>query len=488
MNLEWITDDVLNKVKRLKVLVIGDVILDRYVVGKVGRISQEAPVPVVHVSEETRKLGGAANVAVNLTAMGAKVSLAGVVGDDAPGRLVKDLLKEQKINSKNLVFDKERLTIQKTRILSAGQQIVRVDRENTNATSEKCRDKMLVLISSISSFDFVIISDYRKGLMSRLVLNKVISQCKKSSVPVFVDPKGEDFSIYKGADFITPNLKETEIASGLRIKNETSLRRAATKLLKITEAKNIIVTRGKEGASTFPAAGKSTHIKARAREVFDVTGAGDTFVSHLAIGYYLTSDVVKASNMANLASGIVVSKVGAASVSSLELLSAARKTDSLRKYKTSKELKEILRQEKSRRKKIVFTNGYFDLLHVGHIKFFHKARDLGDVLVVAINSDSSVRKIKGHPRPFIDEIERIEILSSIESIDYVTVFDEEDPIELIKTLRPDVLVKGKNIKKEQVVGGDVVQSYGGTVKMLPLFHGILTSDLIKNLNKNKKNR
>jgi D-beta-D-heptose 7-phosphate kinase/D-beta-D-heptose 1-phosphate adenosyltransferase len=481
-----IIDEILKKIAGRRVLVVGDIMLDRYIRGTAERISPEAPVPVLKVREETSSPGGAGNVALNLLTLGARVEIAGVVGNDPDGKALVKELKDSGAGTSSIVTDPGRPTTTKTRLVSGTSQIARMDRE-TSAPLPKNIEKALAasIKKTLSKFrpHAVIISDYDKGAVTESLVREIVKLSGKAGIFVSADPKGLDYSKYLGVDAITPNLSEAESATGIKIENEASLKKAAERLLDITGAYVAVITMGGKGMSYFSSDGEHGSVPSLAREVFDVTGAGDTAVSVFTLAYVSTGDLGASVTAANAAAGITVGKSGAASVTPGEMLShfrAAGEEDSSR-FKTRKELANILSGLRARGKKVVFTNGCFDLFHAGHIRLLNDARKLGDVLVVAINSDASVSRLKGRERPYVAESGRAALLSSLGCVDYVTVFGEDTPLELIKELRPDVLVKGGDYKPEDVVGKDVVEAGGGEVKIIPLVDGLSTSSIARKI-------
>jgi D-beta-D-heptose 7-phosphate kinase/D-beta-D-heptose 1-phosphate adenosyltransferase len=477
-----ITIDDLKRYEDLHILVIGDIILDRYIWGSVERTSPEAPVPIVRVESESWVLGGAANVAHNLISMGAKVSLAGIIGRDDNGLKVTQLLDESGIQHQLVVADSSRPTILKTRILAQGQQMIRVDRERQDLVSNEVKKRLLARLEKlIGRVNGIILSDYAKGLLTPDFLSKIISAAHAKRRPIVCDPKALDFKKYRGVDILTPNSREAQDATRIAIKDEASLRKAGFTLLCNLRSKAIAITRGREGVSVFYDRNKVRHIKAHPREVFDVTGAGDTFISHLSLALFSGAPVVEAAELGNYAAGIAVTKLGVAIITPNELLAFIREETGGEKRKSLQELQRIVHTLRNRGKKIVFTNGCFDLLHIGHIEFLQQAKRLGDCLIVGLNSDSSVRELKGPPRPILNETERADILAALHCVDYVTIFYENTPEPLIRALRPDILVKGKNVSPEEVVGHEIVKSYGGEVKRLPLFRNVSTSQLLEGI-------
>lgn len=456
--------------KTLRILVVGDVMLDHYLRGNIERTSPEAPVGVLNVESEEYILGGAANVARNLSAMGASVELCGAVGSDANRRILTALLKKAKIGHKRLLVTHDRPTTLKTRAVAQGQQMLRIDRERKTPLAPAAEEALLQgLREEIGRVDGVIVSDYGKGVLTPGVLRGIASMCGKAGKPVVCDPKGLEYGRYRGFDVVKPNLKEAEAASGIPIHDEASLFKAAAELNRQIGGKAVCITRGGQGVTVFPRRGAPMSIPPIPREVYDVTGAGDTFISHLALGMFQGLKLGDAAAWANLAAGIVVERLGVAVVTPGELISEIHGDRRWAKFRAAAELVSIVRSLQESGRKVVFTNGCFDLLHVGHIRLLESARRLGDCLVVAINSDASVRKVKGPPRPLLPEGERVALLAALDSVDYLVVFDETSPERLLRALRPDILVKGGNLDADEVVGRGIVEGYGGEVRLIPAF-------------------
>jgi D-beta-D-heptose 7-phosphate kinase/D-beta-D-heptose 1-phosphate adenosyltransferase len=470
---------------RMTVLVIGDVMLDHYLRGAVERVSPEAPVPVFRVDSEDHILGGAANVAANLAAMGATVYLAGVVGDDLIAATLTDLLTRAHIESSCLVTDRDRPTTLKTRAIATGQQVLRIDRERTRSIAAATESALLSRVREVlPRCDGVIVSDYGKGVLTSKVLSSVIEECHRKKKKVIGDPKGLEYRRYAGIDALTPNVKEAQAASGVAISDDASVTRAAAELNEAVRGKAILITRGAEGVAVFPRGHKPTFLPAIPREVFDVTGAGDTFISHFGLGYFQGLTMPEAASWANRAAGIVVGRVGVAVVRPSELAADIQGDSRRAKWRPLAELEPIVRSLRAAGRRIVLTNGCFDLLHVGHIQFLESARALGDCLIVAINSDESVRELRGAPRPLLPQNERAALLASLRSVDYVVIFDQLTPEKLLQALRPDVLVKGGGTSESEIVGHDFVKSYGGTIRMLPAFGRMTVAQLIQNFAQN----
>jgi D-beta-D-heptose 7-phosphate kinase/D-beta-D-heptose 1-phosphate adenosyltransferase len=479
---------IIERFSKLRIFVVGDVMLDHYIWGKVKRISPEAPVPVLKVSDENFSPGGAANVARNLRSLGASVDIFGVIGNDPEGERLLRLLKQIEIDSKGIILDPKRTTTTKTRLIAESQQITRIDREGTDPISDELESKIMTLLSKSVEEDVphgIIISDYAKGLITKDLSNEIIQLGKRKGIFIAVDPKGKDFSKYKGTNVITPNQKETEEACGFQIEDEKTLKKAVEVITRQTEAEGVLITRGKHGISFYVKGTEIKTIPSEAREVFDVTGAGDTVVSTFTLSYLSSRSWEDSVKIANTAAGIVVGRIGAATVTQRELLEHFENNNSSsdKKILTRELLSATLSQLRGKGKKIVFTNGCFDLFHTGHLKLLREAKNLGDVLVVGVNSDDSVKKLKGEERPFIPENDRANIIAALDCVDYVIIFREDTPLELIKALKPDILVKGGDYNPDTVVGRDFVESYGGSVSIIPLLEGISTSILVDKIRK-----
>jgi D-beta-D-heptose 7-phosphate kinase / D-beta-D-heptose 1-phosphate adenosyltransferase len=472
------------KAASVRALVIGDLMLDEYLWGRTERISPEAPVQVVEVVREDLRLGGAGNVVHNLAALGASVSICSVIGADENGSLLRRAFQAKGVELAGLFEDSERRTSKKTRVIAANQQIVRIDRETRSPISPSCQDAILgFLEANCGNFDVIVVSDYLKGVLTPEVLSTVCQAGRRLSIPVVVDPKGSDYRKYRGATLLTPNRKEAEIASGVDIVDLGSLEHAADGLLSGLELDALLITRSEAGMSLFQKLGTPVHIPTVAREVFDVTGAGDTVIAVLSLGLACGLALPEAAWVANVAAGIAVGKLGTSTVSPQEIVDevAHGQKDSDSKIKNLDVLARLMASERARGKKIVFTNGCFDLLHVGHVKYLQKARQLGDLLVVGLNSDASVRRLKGESRPLIEESERAHILAALDCIDYVVLFDEDTPLRLIEAVAPDILVKGGDYLVEEVVGRELVEARGGRVELVQFVDGRSTSRIIEKI-------
>jgi D-beta-D-heptose 7-phosphate kinase/D-beta-D-heptose 1-phosphate adenosyltransferase len=462
-------------------MVVGDLMLDEYIWGAVERVSPEAPVQVVDVKRKELRLGGAGNVINNLLTLHSQVDVVSVVGDDEDGQFLLRRLEERGVKKHGVFTQPSRVTSRKTRVFASNQQIVRIDQEtraDINAESEECL--IAHVRAAVSGLDVIYLSDYQKGVLTHRVLQGVIAIGREASVPVLVDPKGEDYSRYRGATILTPNRKEAQQATGIMIVDEATLLSAGRKLLNDLELDALVVTRSEQGMTVFSANGE-IHLPTVAREVYDVSGAGDTVLSLFGLGLAQKLPFECSAELANLGAGIVVGKVGTSTVNAQEMLAAAGLQHVDEKISSVPLLQNILTGERQKGKKIIFTNGCFDLLHVGHVKYLQAARQLGDLLVLGLNSDDSIRRLKGPNRPLISQEERAHILAALNCIDFVVIFDEDTPLELISALRPDILVKGGDYTPEGVVGRDVVESYGGRVELINFVDGKSTTSIINKI-------
>jgi D-beta-D-heptose 7-phosphate kinase / D-beta-D-heptose 1-phosphate adenosyltransferase len=477
-------DGFLARAGALRVLVVGDLMLDEYLWGKTERISPEAPVQVVEVERDELRLGGAGNVINNLVALGCEVQVASVLGDDGDGRLLRSLLQEQGIGTGGIFLAPGRITSRKTRVLASHQQMLRIDRESSTPLHAEQEEVLLhYLRGAADAFEVILVSDYLKGVLSETVLAALCELGRSRGIPVVVDPKGRDFSRYKGATVLTPNRREAQTAAGIDIRDPASLQAAGEGLLRELELEVLVLTRSEEGMSLFFRDGRHLHLPTEAREVFDVSGAGDTVLAFLGAALGCGLGFEAAARLANLAAGIVVGKLGTSTVSPDELRHAAalQSVDGGLKIRSRDSLAPLLAAARRQGRKVVFTNGCFDLLHVGHVRYLQKARQLGDLLVLGLNSDASIRRLKGPQRPLIGEEERAHILAALDCIDYVTIFDEDTPLELLEVLRPDILVKGGDYTPETVVGKELVESYGGRVELIQFVDGKSTTGIIERI-------
>ena len=474
----------LNRFKDCTILVIGDLMIDEYVWGTVDRISPEAPVQIVSVDREDDTLGGAGNVVNNLRALGARVRVAGVVGTGPNGRLLEKRFKALGVDTGGLVRQKGRPTTRKTRIIAANQQVLRIDRETRREISPAARKNILAAAGRwMDDVDAVLVSDYGKGLVTPALMDGIVAAANACGKPVVVDPKGLDYSRYRGAALITPNRKEAGLAAGIAIETDADLDRAAQTIMTASGVSRLLITCGKDGMVLFREGAAPHRIAAEARQVFDVSGAGDTVLAVMGLALAAGADYPEAAALANTAGGIVVGKVGTATVSTEEIASALspRSDQAARKFVPASELADLAARLRRQARRIVMTNGCFDLLHAGHLQLFAQSRRYGDVLIVAIDDDDSVRRVKGAGRPVIGQAERIRTLSALESIDFVTVFASEALESLIDNLRPDVLTKGSNYETGEVAGRKAVARHGGRVVRIPVTEDLSATTIINNI-------
>ena len=454
---------------------------DTYLWGKVGRISPEAPVPIFESVERRQVLGGAANVAANLRALGCDVRLLGVIGADATGHCIREQLAAQGIADTWLIQDVLRPTTEKTRLIASQQQLLRLDHESQLPLPSSLVSQALQAVEPLMrDIDGVVCSDYHKGVCTPALLGPLFTMARAAGHPIFVDPKVHDFARYRGATVLTPNFEEVERASGIMVRDEAALASAASELLQQSQAQALLVTRGKDGMTLFHPPQAPVHIPTRAREVFDVTGAGDTVIATFSMAVLCGLPLVDAAHLANVAAGIVVGKLGTVTVLPEELRMALRAGDAFgeRKVLQHDELAVALQYRRQQGERIVFTNGCFDLLHVGHIQYLQQARAMGECLVVALNDDVSVRLLKGDKRPVLPQDDRAHLLAALAAVDYVTIFSEPTPLALIELLRPSILVKGGDYTLDTVVGRQEVEAYGGEVRLVPYVPGVSTTRII----------
>ena len=473
----------MKNLQKKNILVIGDVMLDVYERGVVKRISPEAPVPVfLKQPELTRSvLGGASNVAVNLVAAGQQVAVMSIVGNDFAGKKIKEMLKSYQIDT-DLMCELDRITTVKTRLLAANnQQVLRVDAEKETSISANEENILLnKLIRKIDSFDIVVLSDYLKGLLTANLTQEIIRLANSKGIAVLVDVKDPSAEKYKRAYLLKPNQKELHDLTGVEIRNDDDVIIASRKLLERCQCQYILATLGAKGMMLI-SENDVYSIPSVKKEVYDVTGAGDTTIAYLAACLANDYSIKDAMRISNYAAGVQVSKVGTSSVSWSEVMNLVRiiKGNKTIKYISRDELNNF-RQE-HRDQCIVFTNGCFDILHAGHVSYLKQAAALGDVLIVGLNSDDSVRRLKGYDRPVNNVNDRAAVLGALECVDYITVFDEDTPYDLINVIKPDVLVKGGDYKPENVVGKDIVEACGGRVEILPFVDGKSTTSIIKKI-------
>jgi D-beta-D-heptose 7-phosphate kinase/D-beta-D-heptose 1-phosphate adenosyltransferase len=459
--------------------------IDHYLWGACDRISPEAPVPVIDVREESEILGGAGNVINNLQALGAVVSVASVVGEDENGRRLKAMLEEIEVNTEALILQKGRSTTRKSRVIASHQQVLRFDSETKEAIEKSTAAELLSRIeSAISDFDIVLLSDYGKGVLEESFTASLIELARSEGKMVLVDPKGRDYSKYRGATLVTPNRKEASEATGIEIVDTESLRRAGFKLKEELSLDMAMITLSEEGMAIFDDSMRT--IETVAREVYDVTGAGDTVLSTLGFVLACGGNIDEAARIANAAAAVVVGKLGSATADWDEIISyedTLHESTTEHRIKSREALVSTVRRAKKSGKKIVFTNGCFDILHMGHVKYLEKARSFGDLLIVGLNSDQSLRRLKGDGRPVNPQYDRAYLLAALDAVDFVSVFEEDTPYELIKAIEPDVLVKGGDYRGKEVVGSDIAKE----LRLVDFVEGRSTTAIIERVS-NKKPR
>ena len=478
-----ITSFLTDKIQQLRIAVIGDVMLDRYFHGEVKRISPEAPVPVTKINRINSVLGGATNVAANLAHLGCKVFMGGITGEDENRQLLEKLMEEAGIDYSGLVSSPMRKTITKLRVLGGQQQMLRLDFEEVGDLFPQEREALNAWLDRLleAGLDGVIVSDYAKGVCASGFVQDVIAKAHAKAVPVLIDPKGADWSKYAGCDFITPNLKEMCEAAGCAKENENAavvdMAQSARTLFNI---KNVVVTRSEKGM-TLVNDKEVLHSPATAIEVFDVSGAGDTVAATLLAGVAGKLSLQEAVYMANRAAGIVVAKVGTYPVHRDELLKdlLTEERKQGRGYRTLswEEIASLAATWKAAGETVVFTNGCFDIIHVGHVTYLEKARNLGKHLIVGLNTDASVQRLKGITRPLVHELDRARVLAALACVDAVVLFDQDTPTELISKIRPDILVKGGDYKPEEVAG----REYAGEVQIIDFEDGYSTTNVVNKI-------
>ncbi|HEU5046769.1 MAG TPA: D-glycero-beta-D-manno-heptose-7-phosphate kinase [Rickettsiales bacterium] len=478
-------NSVVDNFGKIRILCVGDIMLDQFVYGVVERISPEAPIPVFGIKEEKTMLGGAGNVMRNIVSLGANTVLVSVIGHDKVGHDIASMIGQERNVLPYMLTESNRLTTTKTRYVAGSHQVLRADKEVVSAISEDTERRVLDAVASeLDNVDAIILSDYGKGLLTRAVLQGIISAAKAKNKPVIVDPKSRDFGVYAGATLISPNLHELSVAAHRELKNEADIISAAKALIQSHDLEHILVTRSKDGMSLVSRDGNVHHIPARAHEVFDVSGAGDTAIATLALGIASGMPLLDSAILANTAAGVVVGKLGTATIAAQDLkteLFVQEKTGGTHKILMLEDA--IVQVEKWKRegRKVGFTNGCFDLIHSGHLAILNRTKSHCDRLIVALNSDASVKRLKGESRPVNSEMERALLLASLSVVDMVVIFGEDTPMRLLEALRPDVLAKGADYQKHQVVGHELVESYGGEVVLVPLKEGYSTTNIIKKL-------
>ena len=470
--------------KKPNILVIGDLMIDHYLWGSCDRISPEAPVQVVNVKKESSVLGGAGNVINNLVTLGSVVDVISVIGNDSVANELKSLLEKIDVPTSNLVVENNRKTSKKSRLIASQQQVLRYDMESIDDINENSHKQIIqTLEKNIDKYSSIILSDYGKGVLTTNLTKEIIKIANKNSIKVLVDPKGKDYSKYKGSYTLTPNKKEAMEATNIDIKDENSLIEALKSLKTQCSLEVSLVTLSEQGIAIFD--DELTIKPTVAREVYDVTGAGDTVIASIAFALGNNLDIKDAIYFANLAAGVVVGKIGSATTTLDEIYEyeySLHKSNSTSHIKTFDEIKTLASKLHNQGKKIVFTNGCFDILHVGHVKYLEVAKSYGDVLILGLNADSSVKKLKGPTRPINTQDDRAYILASLESVDYVVIFEEETPYELIKLIKPHVLVKGGDYEGKEVVGQDIADE----LKLVQFVDGKSTTNTIKRIQNDAK--
>ncbi|XPV67623.1 MAG: D-glycero-beta-D-manno-heptose-7-phosphate kinase [Halarcobacter sp.] len=464
------------------ILVIGDLMIDEYLWGNCERISPEAPVQIVDVKKETKLLGGAGNVINNLVSLGVDVEVISVIGDDPVGDEIKSMLENIDVKS-YLVEQENRKTSRKTRLMASNSQVVRYDKESKEDISKQSQellfDKFQISIQHNKNIEVILLSDYNKGVLTSSLVEKIINLANNHKIKVLVDPKGNDFTKYKNAYLLTPNKKEAQLASNIQIEDQESLKKVLKKLKEQSNLSISLITLSENGIAVLDDDKVITHPTV-AREVYDVTGAGDTVLASLGYALSLDYDINKAIKFANLAAGVVVGKLGSATVTldEIEEYKASLHKSSIELHiKDFQEIEKISNRLKQQNKKIVFTNGCFDILHKGHVSYLNIAKSYGDVLILGLNSDDSVKRLKGESRPVNTQDDRAYVLSALECVDYVVIFDEDTPYELIKVVQPDILAKGADYEGKEVIGSDIAKE----TKLINFVEGRSTSKIIEKI-------
>ena len=465
--------------KQPKILVIGDLMIDHYLWGKCERISPEAPIPIVNVDNENTVLGGAGNVVNNLIALGAQTDVLSVIGDCEIANELETLLSKINVSTNYLIKEKGRISSKKSRIISSQQQVIRFDRESDNDINTESQQTLIDQYKKIlSQYDIVLLSDYGKGVLTDSLTSQLIKEANTLGIKVLVDPKGVNYSKYSNAYLLTPNKKEASLATNIDIVDDSSLLAAITKLIEKCSLDISLITLSEDGVAIF-----DNDLRVHptvAREVYDVTGAGDTVLAALGFALSCNYDIDQAVEFANLAAGVVVGKIGSSTATIDEIIdykSSLHQSSSEEHIKTQKEINVLSSKLKENGKKLVFTNGCFDILHAGHVRYLETAKSFGDILIVGINSDESVKMLKGETRPINNQQDRALLIASLEAVDYVVIFNEDTPYELIKTIKPHTLVKGGDYEGQKVVGQDLVTE----LKLVNFIEGKSTTNTIEKI-------
>lgn len=473
--------ELLHKISTLKILVFGDYMVDKYINGSVSRISPEAPVPVIEVKDQVQKLGGAGNVINNIVSLGGNVKVIGCIGNDSAGDFIMNYFKDDHINVSYLKQYNQVSTIIKTRVVSKNQQFLRIDEEKKEPIFNEYLEYLKNNIKEIFlDVDVLVISDYAKGSVTAESASLLIKYASANNIPIIVDPKGKDYSKYYGATICTPNVKELCDVINEKVETEEEIRIAGQKLCQKFNINHLILTRSEKGISVIEKDGIKEDYPAIAKEVIDVSGAGDTVVATISLLIALKFSMSDICKLANLAASVVVSKFGTATVSLNELICSIYSGGDY-KIQGLNTLKYIVQDLKEKGRKIVFTNGCFDMIHVGHLSSFKEAKKYGDILIVAVNSDNSVKQNKGDLRPIIPEKDRMEMVAALECVDYVLLMDDKDPANIISELQPDFSIKGEDWSNKIVPEKAVIESYGGEIKFIKLNEGHSTTKIIEKI-------
>ena len=482
--------ELVENLPKSRIVLVGDLMLDRYIFGNTERLSPEAPVPILHFEHEEYRLGGAGSVLADLTTLGARVKVVGVLGNDEAGREVRKRLAECGADCASVVDVESRPTVTKLRLLGSAQhrnhqQMIRLDIENPApidaATAEKA---FAAVVTALEDAEMICLEDYNTGLLTPALTQKIIQLARSRKIPVLIDPANiADYSRYAGATALKMNRPETERATGLPVRQGEHYAPAAEALLNKLSLEAVVITLNEQGAYLATRDGERRHLKTREREVFDATGAGDMVLAMLAVARAAGASWTDAVALGNIAGGLEVEKLGCVPITPAEIIAdlMAEHVERAGKQRALDGLLAELQRHRAMGRKIVFTNGCFDIVHLGHVEYFRFAKRQGDILVVAVNSDESIRRLKGPKRPIINEDDRLSVLEELESIDYLIKFSEDTPIPLLEKIKPDVLVKGADYTKDKVVGGDLVESCGGKIALAPLVNGRSTSSVIQRI-------
>ena len=474
--------ELIKNIKKKKILVIGDIMLDNYYFGKSTRISPEAPVPVLLEKNNKKIPGGASNVALNLVSGNQDVTLMSIIGNDEAGNELLDILKEKNIDVSLVIKDNSRSTTVKNRFIGQNNmQMFRFDQESNDKVSDEITDELFkILESRIKEFDLIIISDYNKGLLNSTNTPKFIQLANEHQIKVLIDIKEPNYEKYKNAYLIKPNLDELKAITKMNVDSRENIIKACHELKKHTNCEYVLVTLGANGMGLYDG-NKLTDVECVSKEVYDVTGAGDTVISYLGIGIANNNTIIDSVYISNYAAGVKVSKMGTYAVSPSDIIDYIIDANNILdedKIVSIDKLEKIL---KNNSKKIVFTNGCFDIFHVGHLRYLKESAKYGDMLIVGVNSDASVKRLKGPNRPIVTEHERAELLASLSFVSYVVIFDEDTPYEIIKRIQPDYITKGGDYNPDDVVGKDVVEAKNGKVIICPLEANKSTTNIIKKI-------